>query len=557
MAQLAGFLDVLLRGFGTVGLAAAVGGLVYVLAVLRPGRAVGGLLGAARDRAVGLIAAGALVVAATTALLLLVVHPWALADESGRWPLREFLTTSFGLAGLGRVALALLLLAAVRGARGAAPGPARWAVAVGLGILLMANAAWLAHAASRLHERAPLMVVTVLHQFGAVAWVGGLIHLVGFALLWRRAGGPAAEPTGVRVLARFSAVAIVALVLVLGPGIGLTWSYVGSWDGLIGTGYGVMVLTKVALLACAMLLGGLNFLILRSGGRNGGRNGGRQGGRRGGGDRGAAAVAARVPAFIEAEVGLGITLLLAAASLTSLPPSVDVVADRATPAEVAARFRPAMPRITSPPVAELLAAAAPIDDTLARRQPEEYAWSEYNHHAAGFFVFLMGVLALLDRAGWVRWARHWPLLFLGLAAFLFVRNDPRAWPLGPAGFWESMVLPDVLQHRLVVVLVIALAVFEWMVRAGRLTRPGGRLVFPLLCAAGGGLLLTHSHAMFNLKSEFLTEVSHAPMGLFGVIMAWGRWLEVRLPRADARIPGWIWAGAMTIIGLILLVYRET
>ena len=553
MAQLAGFLDVLLRGFGTVGLAAAVGGLVYVLAVLRPGRAVGGLLGAARDRAVGLIAAGALVVAATTALLLLVVHPWALADESGRWPLREFLTTSFGLAGLGRVALALLLLAAVRGARGAAPGPARWAVAVGLGILLMANAAWLAHAASRLHERAPLMVVTVLHQFGAVAWVGGLIHLVGFALLWRRAGGLAAEPTGVRVLARFSAVAIVALVLVLGPGIGLTWSYVGSWDGLVGTGYGVMVLTKVALLACAMLLGGLNFLILR----NGGRNGGRQGGRRGGGDRGAAAVAARVPAFIEAEVGLGITLLLAAASLTSLPPSVDVVADRATPAEVAARFRPAMPRITSPPVAELLAAAAPIDDTLARRQPEEYAWSEYNHHAAGFFVFLMGVLALLDRAGWVRWARHWPLLFLGLAAFLFVRNDPRAWPLGPAGFWESMVLPDVLQHRLVVVLVVALAVFEWMVRAGRLTRPGGRLVFPLLCAAGGGLLLTHSHAMFNLKSEFLTEVSHAPMGLFGVIMAWGRWLEVRLPRADARIPGWIWAGAMTIIGLILLVYRET
>lgn len=169
----------------------------------------------------------------------------------------------------------------------------------------------------------------------------------------------------------------------------------------------------------------------------------------------------------------------------------------------------------------------------------------------------MGLLALLDRAGWSRWARHWPLLFLGLAAFLFVRNDPRAWPLGPAGFWESMVLPDVLQHRLVVLLVVALGLFEWMVRAGRLTRPAGPLVFPLLCAAGGGLLLTHSHAMFNLKTEFLTEVSHAPMGLFGVLMAWGRWLEVRLPPADRRIPGWIWAACMTIIGLILLVYRET
>ena len=548
MAQLAGFLDVLLRGFGTVGLAAAVGGLAYILLVLRPGPGAGGLGGAARDRAVGLIEAGGLLVAATTALLLLVVHPWALADATGRWPLREFLTTHFGLAGLGRVTLALLLVAAVRGVRGGAPTRGRWALALGLGLLLMANAAWLAHAASRLHEREPLMVVTVLHQLGAVVWVGGLIHLVGFALLWRRAGGAAAEPPGVRVLARFSAVAIAALVLVLGPGIVLTWSYVGAWGGLVGTGYGVMVLTKVALLACAMVLGGLNFLLLRGGGLLL---------RGGGGHRGAAAVAARVPAFMEAEVGFGITLLLAAASLTSLPPSVDVVADRATPAEVAARFRPAMPRLTSPPVAQLLAAAAPMEDTLAQRQPEEYAWSEYNHHAAGFFVFLMGVLALADRAGFVRWARHWPLLFLGLAGFLFVRNDPRAWPLGPAGFWESMVLPDVLQHRLVVLLVMALGLFEWMVRSGRLTRPGGRLVFPLLCAAGGGLLLTHSHAMFNLKSEFLTEVSHAPMGLFGVIMAWGRWLEVRLPRADAWLPGWIWAGAMTIIGLILLVYRET
>ena len=548
MAQLAGFLDVLLRGFGTVGLAAAVGGLAYILLVLRPGPGAGGLGGAARDRALGLIEAGALLVAATTALLLLVVHPWALADETGRWPLRDFLTTHFGLAGLGRVTLALLLVAAVRGVRGGAATRGRWALALGLGLLLMANAAWLAHAASRLHEREPLMVVTVLHQLGAVVWVGGLIHLVGFALLWRRAGGPAAEPLGVRVLARFSAVAIAALVLVLGPGIVLTWSYVGAWGGLVGTGYGVMVLTKVALLACAMVLGGLNFLLLRGGGLLL---------RRGGGARGAAAVAARVPAFIEAEVGFGITLLLAAASLTSLPPSVDVVADRATPAEVAARFRPAMPRLTSPPVAQLLAAAAPMEDTLARRQPEEYAWSEYNHHAAGFFVFLMGVLALADRAGFARWARHWPLLFLGLAGFLFVRNDPRAWPLGPAGFWESMVLPDVLQHRLVVLLVVALGLFEWMVRSGRLTRPGGRLVFPLLCAAGGGLLLTHSHAMFNLKTEFLTEVSHAPMGLCGVIMAWGRWLEVRLPRADAWLPGWIWAGAMTIIGLILLVYRET
>jgi copper resistance protein D len=541
MTLLAGFLDVLLRGFGAVGLSAAVGGLVYVLVVLRPWSASGGLSAAARRRALTSIAAGALVVAGSQALLLLVVHPWALADEAGRWPLRDFLTTEFGLAGAGRVVLALLLAAVAGRLRRAPDTVGRWAVALIVGALLMANTGWLAHAVSRLHDRAPLMIGTVLHQLGAVIWVGGVIQLVGFTMLWRRAGGPAAEPLGVRVLARFSAVGIAGMMLVLGPGIYLSWNYVGSWGGLIGTGYGVMVLTKVALLGCALGLGGLNFLLLR----------------RGGGDRGAAAVAARVPVFVEAEVGLGVTLLLAAASLTSLPPAVDVVVDRATPSEVLARFVPKMPRFYSPPVAQLLAAAAPMDDTLAKRQPEEYAWSEYNHHAAGFFVFLMGLLALLDRTGRVPWARHWPLGFLGLAAFLFVRNDPRAWPLGPAGFWESMVLPDVLQHRLVVLLVVSLAVFEWMVRSGRLRRPGGRLVFPLLCAVGGALLLTHSHALFNLKSEFLAEVSHAPMGLLGVMMGWGRWLEIRLPRADAWIPGRIWAVCMTGIGMILLVYRET
>ena len=539
MTQLAGFLDVLLRGFGTVGLAAAVGGLVYLRLVLRPPAGAGGLVAAARGRAITLIAAGALLAAGAELLLLLLIHPWALAEDSGRWPLREFLTTEFGLAGLGRVALALALAAVARWIRRGPDRALAWAVAFGLGILLMVNAAWLAHAVSRLHDRGPLMVGTVLHQVGAVVWVGGLLHLVGFALLWRRAGGPAAEPIGVRVLARFSVVAIGGLILVLAPGLYLSVSYVGGWGGLVGTGYGVMVLTKVALLGCALVLGCLKVVVLR------------------GGAAGAGAIATRVPAFIEAEVGLGLTLLLAAASLTSLPPSVDVVADRATPSEVAARFRPALPRLSSPPIAQLLAAAAPMDDTLATRQPEEYAWSEYNHHAAGFFVFTMGMLALLDQTGRAGWARHWPLGFLGLAAFLFVRNDPRAWPLGPAGFWESMVLPDVLQHRLVVLLVVTLGVFEWMVRSARLTRPGGRLVFPLLCASGGALLLTHSHAMFNLKTEFLAEVSHAPMGLLGVVMAWGRWLEVRLPAADGRLPGWIWSGCMTAIGLILLVYRET
>jgi putative copper resistance protein D len=80
-------------------------------------------------------------------------------------------------------------------------------------------------------------------------------------------------------------------------------------------------------------------------------------------------------------------------------------------------------------------------------------------------------------------------------------------------------------------------------------------VFPLICAVGGGLLLTHSHAMFNLKEEFLTEVSHAPLGILGAFAGWGRWLELRLP--DARTAaGWTWIACLIAVGLLLLGYRE-
>jgi putative copper resistance protein D len=231
-----------------------------------------------------------------------------------------------------------------------------------------------------------------------------------------------------------------------------------------------------------------------------------------------------------------------------------VTADRATVAEVAARFAPGVPRLASPPIDVLLREAEPLMAPTGERRDVERAWSEYNHHWSGLFVLLMGVLALLERAG-VRAARHWPLVLLGLGAFMFVRNDPRAWPLGPAGFWESMVLPDVLQHRAFIALVVAFGVFEWMVRTGRVAPRPWAYVFPLLCAVGGGLLLTHSHAMFNLKEEFLTEVSHAPLGLLGAFAGWARWVEVRLPGAGAA-PGWTWRGCITAVGLLLLLYRE-
>src|SRR5436309_2491134 len=169
----------------------------------------------------------------------------------------------------------------------------------------------------------------------------------------------------------------------------------------------------------------------------------------------------------------------------------------------------------------------------------------------------VGILAILYATGRARWARHWPLIFLGLAGFLLIRNDPGAWPLGPLGFWESMAYPEVLQHRVFVLLVVAFAFFEWMVRTGRLRSRRAALVFPLLCAVGSGLLLTHSPAGLNLKEEFLMEVTHAPLGLLGMLVGWGRWLELRLPSPETWVPRWLWSGALAAVGVLLLFYRES
>ena len=120
-----------------------------------------------------------------------------------------------------------------------------------------------------------------------------------------------------------------------------------------------------------------------------------------------------------------------------------------------------------------------------------------------------------------------------LAVFLFLRSDPEVWPLGDIGFFASFRDVEVLQHRVFVVLIAAFGIFEWRVRTGRGREALGRdWCFPLLCAGGGVLLLTHSHAIANLKDQLLIELTHTPLALAGIVAGWARWLELRLDPTD-------------------------
>jgi putative copper resistance protein D len=270
-------------------------------------------------------------------------------------------------------------------------------------------------------------------------------------------------------------------------------------------------------------------------------------------------------------------VLFAAASLTSVPPAVDLTRDRVSLVEYAERLAPKPPRLVSPDHDKLAIPAlqAKLDaETAARsatkapeaftpgagrmppRNAQDVAWSEYNHHISGILVLSIGVLALIARSGRAPWANHWPLLFLGLAVFLFFRSDPEAWPIGSIGFWDSLRDPEVVQHRIYALLLVGFTVFEWRVRTGRTGSMAQALVFPLLCALGGLLLLTHSHALANLKEQLIIEVTHFPLSLLGVAAGWARWLELRYEGTGARIAGWVWPLCLVGVGAVLLSYRE-
>jgi putative copper resistance protein D len=342
------------------------------------------------------------------------------------------------------------------------------------------------------------------------------------------------DPRERAALRRFSMLAVAAIGVLVVAGAGLSIRYVGDPGALVETAYGVMVLTKATLLVALLAIGAVNFALVRR--------------------AGAAAGSPTLARFVEVETGLAITVLFAAASLTSLPPAVDVRAERATLGEVIGRFSAMPPRLTSPAADELNRQTNPLAGGPAARLRIEREWSEVNHHWAGLFVLAMGLGAIAHRAG-VRLARHWPLLLVGLAAVLVLRTDPEVWPLGPVGFFASLGQPEILQHRAFMVLAGAFGVFEWMVRTGRLAaRPWG-YAFPVLCALGGGLLLTHSHAVFDVKEAFLMEVTHAPIGVLAAFAGWARWLELRLPDAGPW-PGRAWSACLTAVGVLLLVYSE-
>ena len=540
LLQIFGFLSVLFRG-GTLSFGSlTIGGIVFLNFVARVPNSQSEAVNQACLRwicraAVALAVMQMAYILASTLILM----------QSADMTLRDVSGANFVLAGILAIASALTI-AVLAGAK-----PRKnYALLLLPGALILLSSVMTSHAMARLDYRFPLAVVTALHQGATATWLGGLFYLL--IAIPRSPDNQFAR----QLISRFSKLALISVAVLAAAGFTLSLAYVGSIPAIYGTSYGIMVATKVVLFCTLLLLGALNFQIVRS------PSGG--------------AVIASLKRFGEAELGIGITVILTAASLTSLPPATDLKTDRVSTQEIAARLSPQIPRLASPAIQDLpediyaaevkafdagtLSSASFVPGQAGTRPntPAEKSWSEYNHHWAGLIVLAIGLLAFLAQTKLFPWARNWPLLFLGLSLFLFLRSDPETWPLGPNGFWVTLQDPEVLLHRIFALLVIGLAIFEWRVQTGRVATEGARLIFPALVAVASALLLTHSHSLGNIKEEVLAELSHAPLAVLGVVAGWSRWLELRLP-AENKVRdrmAWLWSTCLVLIGLLLLNYRE-
>jgi copper resistance protein D len=171
--------------------------------------------------------------------------------------LRDVLNlTQFGWVSQIRFALAIVLAICLVFDRSVW----RW-LALGTALCLMASMAWTGHAASTVHAMGYLHLGSdALHLAAVSAWIGGLVPL---ALLLRtirpHRGWASLELDAVK---RFSTLGIASVGTLILSGAINAWILVGSFRGLVVTGYGQILMFKLASFAVMLAFAVLNRFAL-------------------------------------------------------------------------------------------------------------------------------------------------------------------------------------------------------------------------------------------------------------------------------------------------------
>jgi hypothetical protein len=198
-------------------------------------------------------------------------------------------------------------------------------------------------------------------------------------------------------------------------------------------------------------------------------------------------------------------------------------------------------------------AGRPAPEHRHERNAAEIAYSELNHRIAGGFLLVLAALAALTT--WARRApvAHWIAAFVWFAfgAYLFVTADPDAWPLGAGRFVDVFRDRLFLQHKVLSLIPVAIAVSEAARAHGRAMPL--RWVVPGLAVAGGLGLFVHDHeGGLHVDRAF---VQHAAMGIAGLIGGVTLLVAGRADRWGRRLR-WVWPALLAVVAIVLVGYTE-
>jgi putative copper resistance protein D len=163
--------------------------------------------------------------------------------------------TQFGLVSEIRLALAVALAACFLSDR---PAAMPW-IALASALGLIASIAWTGHAGSTAGGLGIVHLISdALHLIAAAAWIGGLVSLTFLVTVALRHQADGWVSLVADTSQRFSRLGIVSVVTLLITGIVNAGILVGSLHALLVTGYGRLLMLKMALFAIMLAFAAVN-----------------------------------------------------------------------------------------------------------------------------------------------------------------------------------------------------------------------------------------------------------------------------------------------------------
>jgi hypothetical protein len=232
-----------------------------------------------------------------------------------------------------------------------------------------------------------------------------------------------------------------------------------------------------------------------------------------------------------------------------------------TVAPTLARNWTSLPRDSAHTVGHHAHASKASDDAW-EGSAEGIAYSEHNHHIAGFLVVIMGLAELthvlhLPSLRGARLLLPSALIFAGL--FLLIWSDHEAWPVGSLSFGETFLGADheILQHKIYGILALVVGSVELFRRLGQIGHKAWASPLPLMAIVGGVMLFGHSHG-FHPSAQKIA-MHHAIMGTMAVTAGSSKLVSTWVTpaeRAGSTNWEWVWVSLILLIGAQLLLYSE-